>query len=130
MNIRYMLVAVLATGVIAADNFIVKKSPKASQQKLKEQAGNDCADFLHYSAPTIKKIAHIQEFCIKELDDLVQNNKKGVLHNATRENLAAWHEQIEQLNNALATLHQELDSVCTLIQEHKNPCGLASKKNK
>jgi uncharacterized protein YukE len=121
----------LGTGFIVAENFIVKKTPKASQQKLKEQAGNDCADFLHYSAPTIKKIAHIQEFCIKEVDDLIQNNKKGVLHHATKENLAQLHEQIEQLNKALATLHQELDSVCAFIQENKIVVGQTDvKKNK
>lgn len=122
MNYKTVIIIGLCsiTSILLAENFIVKKTiPKVSQQKLKEHAGNNCADFLHYSAPTIKKIAHVQEFCINELDDLVQNNKKSVLHSASKELLCEWNEKVEKLNKALAQLHNELDEVCTYIHENR-----------
>lgn len=131
MKVKLLIITsiFLGTGVLA-ENFIIKKTPKVSQQKLKEQAGNDCADFLHYSAPTIKKIAHIQEFCINEVDDLIQNNKKGILHNASKEMLGEWHAKIDQLNHALTQLHNELDAVCSFIHENRSLPETISKKNK
>lgn len=85
----------LATDFTNAENFIIKKNtPKLSVQKLKEHAGNNCADFLHYSAPTLKKIAHVQEFCITGLDDLVNSNKTGLLCTASKEVLQECSEKL------------------------------------
>lgn len=110
----------LTTDSTHTENFIIKKNnPKLSVQKLKEHAGNSCADFLHYSAPTIKKIAHVQEFCVKGLDDLVNSNKSGLLCTASKETLQECSEKINNLNQALIALQEQLDDACQFINKQR-----------
>jgi hypothetical protein len=121
---RYQIVgiAVLASMVILAvpEQFVIKKgqepSKKQSVSSLRDQCCQASGELLEQIPDLLRNIADIQQVATRMVAGYVQEDKKGFCHKATKEQLAACLDDLEQLQVQIDSLQVEISAKASKLR--------------